>query len=33
MECNAPTEYLTENGRRIVTICGDKVYVDTKVKK
>jgi len=33
MNCDAPTEYITEGGRRMVTICGDKVYIDTKVKK
>jgi hypothetical protein len=30
MDCNAPIKYLDEGGRRITTICGEKVYVDTK---
>lgn len=33
MVCNAPIQYTDENGRRVMTICGDKVFVDTKVKK
>ena len=33
MDCNAPIEYIDEGGRRIMTICGDKVFVDTRMKK